>query len=96
MQQVSISPLTQSECQAQLTNSRLGYSDSTICGVPELDSCQVDVGSALACPDRNGRYFLKGVYSSETGCSSQNQIVAFTKPDLQWIKELKDKYRPQY
>jgi hypothetical protein len=97
MQQVSISTLSQAECQAQLANSRVAYSNSIICGVPSLDSCQVDVGSALACPDQNGRYILKGVYSTETGCNSNpNQIVAFSKADLQWIKELKYKYRPTY
>lgn len=87
MQQVSVSVLSDAECRASLSGSRLSYADSTICGVPKLDSCQVDVGSALACADSSGRYVLKGVYSSETNCNSPNQITAFTKPDLQWIRQ---------
>ena len=81
--------LPQADCQAKLQASSLGYYDSLICGISQADSCQVDVGSALACADRSGRYSLKGVYSAETDCNSPNQVVAFTHTDLQWIREAK-------
>ncbi|CAO1376414.1 unnamed protein product [Diamesa serratosioi] len=89
MHSIPISVLPQADCQAKLQASSLGYYDSLICGISQSDSCQVDVGSALACADRSGRYSLKGVYSAETDCNSPNQVVAFTHTDLQWIREAK-------
>lgn len=87
MQHVSVSILPQTDCKARL-ESKLGQSNSVVCGVTQYDSCQVDNGSALACTDRSGRYVLKGVYSTETDCENPNQIVAFTRADLQWIREV--------
>jgi len=88
MQHTAVSVLPQADCQSKLQASRVGYADSLICGVTQQDACQVDVGSALACADRSGRYTLKGVYATETECSSPNQVVAFTKADLQWIRDI--------
>ncbi|XP_070506549.1 inactive serine protease scarface-like isoform X2 [Chironomus tepperi] len=85
MQHVQVSVLPQADCQAQLQSTKLGYSNSVLCGVTQYDACQVDNGSALACTDGSGSYVLKGIYSTETACENPNQIVAFTRTDLQWI-----------
>lgn len=88
MQQTAVSALQQSDCKQRITtSSRLSYTDSLICGITQYDSCEVDVGSALACVDRSGRYTLKGVYSSETECNNPNQVVAFTRADNKWIRK---------
>lgn len=96
MQHTQVSPLSQNDCQSKLSASRLGYKDSLLCGVTQQDACQVDIGSALACADRSGRYHLKGVYSSETNCGESNQVVAYTKTDLQWIRDFLKSVRPTY
>lgn len=88
MQHVKVSLLPQSDCQSRLASTTLGQSSSVVCGVTQYDACQVDNGSALACADRWGRYVLRGVYSAETDCENPNQIVAFTRTDLQWIREV--------
>ena len=89
MHSVPVSVLPPNQCQSSLANSRLTFSDSTICGIPRADSCEADVGSALACPDKTGRYVMKGVYSGETGCGTQDQVTAFTKIDAQWVRDSK-------
>lgn len=95
MQHTAVSVLSQNDCQAQLQGSRLGYEDSVVCGATQQDACQVDIGSALACADQSGRYTLKGVYSSETGCNEPNQVVAYTRTDVQWIRDvLRNSARP--
>lgn len=101
MHSVPISVLPQADCQSKLQASRIGYSSSLLCGISQADSCQVDIGSALACADRSGRYSLKGVYATETECNSPNQVVAFTRADIQWIKSvkqnpLKSRNQPDY
>lgn len=96
MQHTRVSVLPQADCQSQLGASRLGYTDSLVCGVTQQDACEVDVGSALACADRSGRYSLKGVYSTETGCGEQNQVVAYTRTDLQWINDFLRNSARQY
>lgn len=58
---------------------------SSICGHTKIDSCLVDTGSALACQRSTGDYVLKGIYSTETGCNSDSQILTFTKID-QWVR----------
>lgn len=88
MQHTPVSVLPQDDCQSKLQSSNLGYRDSLICGVTQQDACQVDVGSALACADRSGRYTLKGVYSTESGCNVSNQVVAYTRTDLQWVRTI--------
>lgn len=88
MQHVNVSVLPQADCQSRLEQTKLGQSNSVVCGVTQYDACQVDNGSALACADRSGRYLLKGVYSTETDCENPNQIVAFTRTDLPWIREV--------
>jgi len=85
MQHVKVSVLPQADCQSRLQSTKLGYTNSVLCGVTQYDACQVDNGSALACADSSGHYVLKGIYSTETACENPNQIVAFTKTDLQWI-----------
>lgn len=87
MQHTRVSVLPQADCQAQLESSRLGYTNSLICGATQEDACEVDVGSALACANSSGRFTLKGVYSSETGCKEPNQVVAYTRTDLQWVRD---------
>lgn len=88
MQHTPVSVLPQDDCQSKLQSSNLGYRDSLICGVTQQDACQVDVGSALACVDLSGRYTLKGVYSTESGCNVSNQVVAYTRTDLQWVRTI--------
>lgn len=86
MQHTPVSVLPEADCQSKLEASRLGNIKSLYCGVTQQDACEVDSGSALACADRSGRYVLKGVYSAETGCREPNQVVAYTRTDLQWIR----------
>lgn len=86
MQHTPVSVLPPADCQSKLEASRLGFTDSLVCGVSQQDACEVDSGSALACANRSGRYSLKGVYSSETGCNESNQVIAFNRIDLQWIR----------
>jgi hypothetical protein len=88
MQHTAVSAMPQGDCQSRLGASRLAYTDSLICGISQYDSCEADVGSALACADRSGRYTLKGVYSSETECNNPNQVVAFTRADNKWIRSV--------
>ncbi|XP_063700942.1 inactive serine protease scarface-like [Culicoides brevitarsis] len=59
---------------------------SSVCGHTRVDACQVDAGSALACQRPSGDYVLKGIYSSETECNTDSQLVTFTKVDPQWVK----------
>lgn len=87
MQHTRVSVLSPADCQSRLDASRLGFQSSNVCGVTEQDACQVDPGSALACADNSGRYSLKGVYSADTGCNEPNQVVAYTRTDLQWIRD---------
>jgi hypothetical protein len=56
------------------------------CGQTQIDACQVDTGSALACPS-GGKYVIKGIYSTETGCGGQSQLVQFTQIDTNWVKQ---------
>uniref|UniRef100_A0AAG5DIH9 Peptidase S1 domain-containing protein n=1 Tax=Anopheles atroparvus TaxID=41427 RepID=A0AAG5DIH9_ANOAO len=86
MQQMPISLLSEAESQSQLQAN--GFSpESHICGRPSGDACEVDVGSALACADTSGTYYLKGVYSADNGCNRPDQIVSFSNIDVQWIKQ---------
>lgn len=79
---LAINPLAADECQAQLGS----FNPSTaVCGRAQGNPCDVDVGSALACTRGNGRYLLKGIYSGETGCGTE-QVMSFTKMDVDFIK----------
>lgn len=96
MQHTAVSPLSQGECQSRLSASQLGYTNSVVCGVTQQDVCQVDPGSALACADASGRYVFKGVLSADTGCNQPNQVAAYNRADLQWIKNQLSNSRPRY
>ncbi|XP_058814873.1 inactive serine protease scarface isoform X3 [Topomyia yanbarensis] len=86
MHSMPISLLSESESQRQLQAN--GFTpESHICGRPAADACEVDIGSALACADTSGTYYLKGVYSQDNGCGRPDQIVSFTNIDVQWIKQ---------
>lgn len=61
-------------------------SQSSLCGHTRIDACQIDPGSALACQRPSGDFVLRGVYSTETACNTESQLVTFTKVDTQWIK----------
>lgn len=84
MHQTPVSILSPSECQSNVN----GYnSESSLCGKTQDDACQCDIGSALACSNGNGKYTLRGVYATENQCGAgSNQIVTFTKMDVQWIR----------
>lgn len=95
MQHTPVSVLAENDCHSRLQGSRLSYTDSFVCGVTQQNACEVDIGSALACADSSGRYTLKGVYSSETACNDPNQVVAYTRTDVQWIRDvLRNTARP--
>lgn len=86
MHYMPISLLSETESQSQLQAN--GFTpESHICGRPAADACEVDIGSALACADTSGSYFLKGVYSSDNGCNRPDQIVSFSNIDVEWIKQ---------
>ncbi|XP_055541224.1 uncharacterized protein LOC129727421 isoform X2 [Wyeomyia smithii] len=86
MHYMPISLLSESESQRQLTAN--GFTpESHVCGRPTADACDADIGSALACADTSGTYYLKGIYSSDNGCGRPDQIVSFTNIDVQWIKQ---------
>lgn len=86
MRQMPISLLSESESQRQAQAN--GFTaESHICGRPAADACDVDIGSALACADTSGTYYLKGVYSSDNGCGRPDQIASFSTIDVQWIKQ---------
>lgn len=84
MHQIPIAPLDQGECSIALS----GYdANVAVCGRPQVDACQIDAGSALACTTGDGQYHLKGIYSTENQCNSPAQIVTFAKMDVKWIKD---------
>lgn len=86
MRQMPISLLSESESQRQAQIN--GFTaESHICGRPAADACDVDIGSALACADTSGTYYLKGVYSSDNGCGRPDQIASFSTIDVQWLKQ---------
>ena len=79
---LAINPLNSGECQASLGSFN---ANSAVCGRAQGNPCDVDNGSALACTRGNGRYLLKGIYSTESGCGP-NQVMKFTKMDVNFIK----------
>ncbi|XP_053692094.1 mucin-5AC [Sabethes cyaneus] len=86
MHYMPISLLSESESQRQLSAN--GFTpESHICGRPTADACEVDIGSALACADTSGTYYLKGIYSADNGCGRPDQVVSFTNIDVQWIRQ---------
>lgn len=83
---MQISQLNDGECHASLAAN--GFNPSTaLCGKPQYDACDVDVGSALVCTRGDGRYLMKGLYSTETGCgASPSQLITFAKMDVPWLR----------
>uniref|UniRef100_A0A336LJI8 CSON007400 protein n=1 Tax=Culicoides sonorensis TaxID=179676 RepID=A0A336LJI8_CULSO len=69
--------------------------DYAICAYSQLDACQLDFGSALACQDPRDpqKYVLKGVYTQNNGCNSRYPTLLFTKLDIEWIKNAINKPR---
>lgn len=82
---IQINPLSPGECQASLPGHN---PNSATCGRAQDNICDADVGSALACHNGNGQYLLKGIYSGETGCGS-NQVAKFAKMDANWVQSVK-------
>uniref|UniRef100_A0A1B0CTZ2 Peptidase S1 domain-containing protein n=2 Tax=Lutzomyia longipalpis TaxID=7200 RepID=A0A1B0CTZ2_LUTLO len=94
MHSVGVQVLPDSDCQAAL--SGYGFSSQTsVCARPRADSCETDVGSALACSNGKGSYALRGIYSTETDCASSNQIVTFARVDTQWLRQALSSPQPQ-
>ena len=87
MHYMPISLLPENESQRVLGENGF-YPESHIAGIPKDDACDVDVGSALACSDAAGAYYLKGVYSSENQCGGSNQFVSFANIDVPWVKQV--------
>lgn len=83
MQYTEVYPMSEGQCSQYVPqfNSACSY-----CGQTKIDACQVDPGSALACQGPNGKYVIKGIYSTETDCGTQDQLVSFTKIDTNWLK----------
>lgn len=67
-------PQARSECSAD---------SSSVCSATKFDSCQFDVGSALACGSGSS-VRLKGIFAGENSCG-EGQTVRFAKPDIKWI-----------
>lgn len=87
---MAINPLNSNECQASLSSHN---PNSAVCGRAQGNPCDVDVGSALACTQGNGRYLLKGIYSGHSGCGP-NQVMSFTKMDVNFIRGHTEKSLP--
>lgn len=87
---MAINPLSSSECQATLNSYNPNLA---VCGRAQGNPCDVDVGSALACTRGNGRYLLKGIYSGQSGCGP-NQVMSFTKMDVNFIRGHAEKSLP--
>ncbi|XP_037945506.1 inactive serine protease scarface [Teleopsis dalmanni] len=68
------SPVSRSDC---------GADSTSVCSATQFDSCEFDIGSALAC-GTGSSVRLKGVYSVENGCG-EGKVVRFSKPDVKWI-----------
>lgn len=83
MQYTEVYPMSEGQCSQYLPSYN---SACSVCGQTKIDACQVDPGSALACQGPNGNYVIKGIYSTESDCGSQNQLVTFTKIDTNWVK----------
>ncbi|XP_055321377.1 inactive serine protease scarface [Sitodiplosis mosellana] len=79
---LAINPLSADECESSLGSFN---PNSAVCGRAQGNPCDVDNGSALACTRGNGRYLLKGILSTESGCGP-NQVMKFTKMDVDFIK----------
>lgn len=77
---MAVSPVSQQECQATFNNNP----NTAVCGRAQGNACDVDNGSALVCTRGNGKFVLKGIYSTETGCGP-NQLMKFTKMDLPFL-----------
>lgn len=69
-----------------LARSDCGADGSSVCSATKFDSCEFDVGSALACGSGSS-VLLKGIYSVENACG-ENQAVRFSKPDIKWINTM--------
>jgi secreted trypsin-like serine protease len=70
------------ECQESLRQTRLGrrfqLHNSFVCagGEPNVDTCQGDGGSPLACPiDNNNRYVQTGIVAFGIGCGGNYPAV---------------------
>lgn len=78
---------------ATLSRSDCNADDSSVCVSTDFDSCQFDIGSALACGG-GSNVQLKGIYSSESGCA-EGGTVRFTKPDVAWVnKQFVERNKP--
>ncbi|EDW01151.1 inactive serine protease scarface [Drosophila grimshawi] len=78
----AIMHVTDASAQAR---SDCGADGTSVCSATKFDSCEFDVGSALACGS-GSNVRLKGVYSAESNCG-ENQSVRFSKPDVKWINQ---------
>lgn len=79
---VEIEALPPNECSSVIGNFNAA---TAVCGRANNNICDADAGSALACTRGDGKYLLKGIYSSESGCGP-NQYATFTKMDVQFLK----------
>ncbi|XP_030371636.1 inactive serine protease scarface [Scaptodrosophila lebanonensis] len=73
--------------------SDCGADQTGVCSATKFDSCEFDVGSALACGS-GSNVRLKGIYSVENNCG-EGQAVRFSKPDIKWINtQFADRNKP--
>ncbi|XP_041971163.1 uncharacterized protein LOC121727397 [Aricia agestis] len=95
MHDLNVTLIRPEECKARINKyypefEKYFNKESSVCAEPAnplSNICSVDIGSALACPNKDGHYVLRGIYSWDSGCEQLgNQIGAFYKFDLEWYQ----------
>ncbi|KRK02429.1 uncharacterized protein LOC6535051 isoform X2 [Drosophila yakuba] len=100
LKEVDVPILSHQQCEAQLRNTRLGYSyklnPGFVCagGEEGKDACKGDGGGPLVC-DRNGAMHVVGVVSWGIGCGQVNVPGVYVKVSayLPWIQQITQSYQ---
>ncbi|EDW68570.1 uncharacterized protein [Drosophila virilis] len=100
LKEVDVPILSHHQCEAQLRNTRLGYSyklnPGFICagGEEGKDACKGDGGGPLVC-ERNGVWNVVGVVSWGIGCGQVNVPGVYVKVSayLPWIQQITQSYK---
>ncbi|XP_002012261.4 uncharacterized protein LOC6586651 isoform X3 [Drosophila mojavensis] len=100
LKEVDVPILSHHQCEAQLRNTRLGYSyklnPGFICagGEEGKDACKGDGGGPLVC-ERNGVWNVVGVVSWGIGCGQVNVPGVYVKVSayLPWIRQITQSYK---
>ncbi|XP_034657500.1 uncharacterized protein LOC117894500 isoform X2 [Drosophila subobscura] len=100
LKEVDVPILSHHQCEAQLRNTRLGYSyklnPGFVCagGEEGKDACKGDGGGPLVC-ERNGVWNVVGVVSWGIGCGQVNVPGVYVKVSsyLPWIQQITQSYQ---